>query len=104
MLRSYKFIYFAYSVGSITYTNFMKKLRSNKSSEKYFYKQEGFVCKVYLHFTYKQSLTNIHYISFTLNCYTVCKQSCTKFFFIFYSGQHRPILLCDQTFINMGYV
>jgi len=26
----------------------MKKLRSNKASEKYFYKQEGFVCEIYL--------------------------------------------------------
>jgi len=58
----------------------MKKIRINKSSEKYFHKQERFVCKIYLQFNYKQSLINIHCISFTQNCYTVYKQSCTKYF------------------------
>jgi len=52
--------------------------------------------KIYLQFTYKQSLINIHYISFT-QC-----ASNTKYFFILYSGQHK--LLCDQIFISTGYV
>jgi len=34
-------IYFAYYVGMITCTNYMIKRRSNKSSEKYLYKQGG---------------------------------------------------------------
>jgi len=39
----------------------------------------------YLEFNYKQSLINIHYISFTQNCFTVGlhKQLCTKYFFHF---------------------
>jgi len=53
----------------------MKKLRIKKSSEKYIYKQEGSTCKIYLQVNYKQSLINIHYISFTQNCYTVTQYS-----------------------------
>jgi len=47
---------------------------------KNFYKQEGCVCKIYLQFNYKQSLINIQYISYAQNCYTLYKQSCTKYF------------------------
>jgi len=54
------------------------------SQVKYFCKQERFVCKIYLQFNYKQSLIDIHYISFTQNIYTVYKQLCTKYFFSFY--------------------
>jgi len=49
----------------------LKKLLRNKPSEKYVYKQKEFVCKIYLHFNYKQSHINIHYISLTQNCYAV---------------------------------
>ena len=59
----------------------LKKLRSNKSSEKYFYKQERFICKIYLHLKSQPELINFHYISFTQNCYKVCLQSCTIFSF-----------------------
>jgi len=77
-----------------------KKLRSNKQSEKYFNKQEGFAWKLYLQFNYKQILINIHYISFTQNCFIVYKRSCTKCFFLFHSGHH--IVRCDPTFISTG--
>ena len=56
-------IYFAYHVGIITCTNCMIKLRSNKSSKKYFYKQEGFACKtLYISFTQKPNQYSLHII------------------------------------------
>jgi len=80
----------------------MKKLRSNKPSEKYFYKQEVLSAKYIYSLITSRALSIFISLHIIRKCYTVYKQSCTKYFFIFYSGQH--ILLCDQKFISTGYV
>ena len=53
----------------------LKKLRSNKSSEKYFYKQERFICKIYLHLNHNQSLSI--FITYHLHR-TITKYACNR--------------------------